>query len=36
MYTKENIEKRNALRTNEVVVEAINDFMTLFKKNQQG
>ena len=33
MYTKESMEKRNSLRTNDIVVEAINDFMQEFKKN---
>ena len=36
MYTKENIEKRRQLMTNETVQDAINDFMTVFKKNAQG
>ena len=30
------MEKRNSLRTNDVVIEAINDFMQEFKKNAQG
>ena len=33
MYVKENIEKRRLLMQNETVVDAINDFVTEFKKN---
>ena len=36
MYTKENIEKRHKLYRNDVVEEAINDFMKEFKSNSQG
>jgi hypothetical protein len=36
MYIKEHIEKRRLLMQNETVVDAINDFMTEFKKNGQG
>ena len=36
MYTKDNIEKRRQLMNNETVIDAINDFMTEFKKNAQG
>ena len=31
MYTKENMDKRNALRDNETVIEAIKDFSQEFK-----
>ena len=33
MYTKESMEKRNALKKNDVVVSAIEEFMTEFKTN---
>ena len=33
MYSKENIEKRNALKTHPVVTEAIKDFMSEFTTN---
>ena len=36
MYTKENIAKRQALFRNDMVEEAINDFMKEFKMNSQG
>ena len=36
MYTKESMEKRRQLMGNETVQDAINDFMTVFKKNAQG
>ncbi len=36
MYSVENIEKRRALMNNDVVVEAINSFMSEFKMNSQG
>jgi hypothetical protein len=36
MYSKENIERRRALMHNDVVVDAINDFMKEFKMNSQG
>lgn len=36
MYSKENMEKRNNLRNNDVVVEAIKDFMGEFKRNGLG
>jgi hypothetical protein len=36
MYTKENMEKRNTLRDNEVVQDAIKDFMSEFKGAAQG
>ena len=36
MYSKENIEKRENLKTHPVVVESIKDFMTEFTTNHQG
>ena len=36
MYTKENLMKRQQLYRNDVVEEAINDFMKEFKMNSQG
>ncbi len=33
MYSKENIDRRRMLMRNDVVVDAINDFMGEFKKN---
>lgn len=36
MYTKENMEKRNSLKKNDIVADAIQDFMQEFKKNAQG
>ena len=36
MYTKESIAKRQALFRNDMVEEAINDFMKEFKMNSQG
>lgn len=36
MYTKENMDKRNGLRDNETVVEAIRDFMQEFKGINSG
>lgn len=36
MYTKENIQKRKDLYRNEIVEDAINDFMKEFKMNSQG
>ena len=35
MYSKESMEKRNLLKKNMTVVEAINDFMTEFQLNAQ-
>ena len=36
MYSKENMEKRQALRKNEVVIDAINEFMKVFSLTAQG
>ena len=36
MYTKENMDKRNALRDNETVIEAIKDFAQEFKGYASG
>lgn len=36
MYTKENIAKRQALYRNDMVEEAINDFIKEFKMNSGG
>ena len=33
MYTKENMEKRETLKNNEIVKNAIEDFMNEFKSN---
>mmetsp|Transcript_22252 Transcript_22252/g.21489 ORF Transcript_22252/g.21489 Transcript_22252/m.21489 type:complete len:155 (-) Transcript_22252:224-688(-) len=36
MYTKENMDKRNALKENDTVMEAINDFMQEFRGAASG
>ena len=36
MYSKDNIDKRKALRENDIVIEAINDFATEFQGYQSG